>query len=476
MNATLFSDYRLAGYYDEMFDDDAEPRDAYRGLFSGVASLGSDVFTRKTDLAGACYLNEGITFSHHGREHPFPFDLLPRLIRADDWAWLSAALRQRVTALDRFCSDVYGAQRCIADGVVPRWMVVSCKGYLREMVGLRPPKDRWVHLAGIDLIRDEDGVWRVLEDNLRTPSGLSYVVQNRTFMRRVFPEAFAGYAVRRVDGAPIQLRRALMQSAPDGVADPRLVVLTPGPMNAAYYEHSFLAQQMGVPLAEGRDLVVRNQRVYLKTTAGYDPVDVIYRRIDDAFLDPVCLRQDSLLGVPGLMGVYRAGNVALCTAPGTGVADDKAMYAFVPDIIRYYMGEEPLLQQVPTYLMERPDDREYVLDNLRSLVVKAVDGAGGYGILIGPHSTAEERAEFAQRIDDNPRGYIAQNTISLSRAPVFLSGRFAERHIDLRPFITYGARPEVVPGGLTRVALKEGSLVVNSSQGGGSKDTWVLER
>lgn len=476
MRSGLFSEYRQQGFYDEMFDGEDAPRDAYRGLYRGVADLSADVFSRKTDLAGASYLNEGITFSHHGREHPFPFDLLPRLIPADEWAWLSAALRQRVTALDRFCSDVYGAQRCIADGVVPRWMITSCKGLVHEMVGLRPPKDRWVHLAGIDLIRDDQGVWRVLEDNLRTPSGLSYVVQNRAFMRRVFPEAFTGYAVRRVDNAPLMLLNALTDCAPDDVSDPRVVVLTPGPMNAAYYEHSFLAQQMGVPLAEGRDLVVRNQRVYLKTTAGYAPVDVIYRRIDDAFLDPVCLRSDSLLGVPGLMGAYRAGNVSLCTAPGTGVADDKAMYAYVPDMVRYYTGEEPLLQQVPTYLMENAEHRAYAMENMRELVVKAVDGAGGYGVLIGPHSTAEERAEFARRVEENPRGYIAQHTISLSRAPVFLGGRFTARHIDLRPFIMYGSHPAVVPGGLTRVALKEGSLVVNSSQGGGSKDTWVLDR
>jgi uncharacterized circularly permuted ATP-grasp superfamily protein len=474
--SVLFADYALSGYYDEMFDDDAAPRAPYAGLYGEVEHLEAGVFTRKSDLAGACYLNEGITFSHHGQEHPFPFDLLPRLISAAEWRRLEDGLRQRVTALDRFLSDAYGPQRCLSDGVIPRSLLTSCKGYIREMVGITPPNDRWVHVAGIDLVRDGAGEWRVLEDNLRTPSGISYVVQNRNFMRRVFPEAFAGYAVRRVDNAPMMLRRALAAASPVDVGPARIVVLTPGPMNAAYYEHTFLAQQMGVPLAEGRDLVVRGRRVYLKTTAGYEPVDVIYRRLDDWFLDPVALRQDSLLGVPGLIGAYRAGNVAICTAPGTGIADDKAVYAYVPRLIRYYLGEEPILKQVPTYLLEDHDDREHVLANLDSLVVKAVDGAGGYGIMIGPHASSDERREFAERITANPRGYIAQDTVTLSRAPVVQGGRFAARHIDLRPFVMFGETPEVVPGGLTRVALTEGSLVVNSSQGGGSKDTWVLER
>lgn len=472
--SALFSDYALSGFYDEMFAGDAEPRAPYTGLYNEVAALDEAVFTRKSDLAGACYLNEGITFSHHGREHPFPFDLLPRLVSAEEWQWLSGGLTQRVRALDLFLADAYGAQRCVDDGVVPRSLITSCKGYLREMVGLEPPGGRYVHVAGIDLIRDDDGEWRVLEDNLRTPSGLSYVVQNRSFMRRVFPEAFSGYAVRRVDSAPMMLRRALVDASPSP-GESRIALLSPGPLNAAYYEHAFLAQQMGVALAEGRDLVVRGRRVYLKTTAGYEPIDVIYRRIDDWFLDPVSLRPDSLLGVPGLMGAYRAGNVAICTAPGTGIADDKAMYTYVPAIIRYFLGEEPILKQVPTYLLEHDEDRAFVLGNLDRLVVKAVDGAGGYGILIGPHATPEERSDFARRIAANPRGYIAQDTVSLSRAPVFLDGRFAARHIDLRPFVFYGERPVVVPGGLTRVALTEGSLVVNSSQGGGSKDTWVLE-
>ena len=472
----LFEDYRVAGFFDEMFEDPETPRSTYAELYAGLRGLAPEAFGRKSELVDACYLTEGITFAHHGKEHAFPFDLLPRLVSASDWAALDMGLRQRVRALDAFLADVYGPRRCVQDGVVPNRLLMSCNGYLREMVGVTPPHGRWVQFAGIDMVRDGAGDWRVLEDNLRTPSGLSYVVQNRAFMRRVFPEAFRGHRVREVDQAPLQLREALEFAAPEGVTEPRIVVLTPGSLNSAYYEHTFLARQMGVPLVEGRDLLVRDRRVYVKTTTGYDRVDVIYRRIDDWFLDPVVLRPDSLLGVPGLMGAYRAGNVGICNAPGTGIADDKAVYAYVPGLIRYFLGEEPILQQVPTYLLERDADREHVLANLDRLVVKAVDGAGGYGILIGQHATPDERRVFARRIQLNPRAYIAQDTISLSRAPVFLDNRFQGRHIDLRPFITYGAEPHVVAGGLTRVALRDGSLVVNSSQGGGSKDTWVLAR
>jgi len=474
--STLFDHYRVAGYFDEMFEEPEAPRGPYRGLYDGLATLRPDTFARKSELAGACYLTEGITFAHHGREHPFPFDLLPRLVPPGDWTRLEAGLRQRVRALDAFLADVYGDRRCVEDGVVPYRLLASCNGYMREMVGVTPPNGRWVHLAGIDLVRDDRGTWRVLEDNLRTPSGLSYVVQNRAFMRRVFPEAFRGHDVVSVDHAPLLLRQALAYAAPGHVREPRIVVLTPGPHNSAYYEHTFLAQQMGVPLVEGRDLVVRNRRVHVKTTTGHDPVDVIYRRIDDWYLDPVSLRADSLLGVPGLMGAYRAGAVGICNAPGTGIADDKAVYAYLPALIRYFLGEEPVLEQVRTFLLDDERDREHVLANLDTLVVKAVDGAGGYGILIGPHATPGERRVFARRIQQHPRGYIAQETVSLSRAPVFLNGRFRARHIDLRPFVTYGADPVAVPGGLTRVALQDGSLVVNSSQGGGSKDTWVLAR
>lgn len=471
---SLFDGYETRGYFDEMFHGPDRPRDGYADLYAGLSRLRPDSFQRKSALAGACYLAEGITFAHEGTEQPFPFDLLPRLVSRDDWRLMRAGLRQRVRALDMFLADVYGPRRAIAEGVVPNRLIASCTGYMREVVGIEPPGGRHVHWAGTDLVRDGAGTWRVLEDNLRTPSGLSYVVQNRAFMRRVFPEAFRGLDVEPVDDAPLLLRRALAHAAPAGVADPCIAVLTPGPHNSAYYEHTFLAQQMGALLVEGRDLTVRARRLYVKTTTGTERVHVLYRRIDDAFLDPVCLRPDSLLGVPGLMQAYRAGSVAICNAPGTGVADDKALYAYVPDIIRFFLGEQPLLEQVPTYLPERPDERAFVIENLDRLVVKAVDGAGGYGILIGPHATPAERAAFARRIERNPRGYVAQDTVALSRAPVYLGGRFRARHVDLRPFVAYADEPLVVPGGLTRVALQDGSLVVNSSQGGGSKDTWVL--
>jgi uncharacterized circularly permuted ATP-grasp superfamily protein len=470
----LFHEYRVDAAFDEMFDPEGAPRPHYADLFEGLSRFTPESFADKCSLAGACYLSEGITFSHHGREQTFPFDLLPRLVADHDWRTIEQGLSQRVRALDRFLADVYGPQRAIHDGVVPNWLVVSCSGYVREMAGIEPPSGRWVHFAGIDLIRDDAGTWRVLEDNVRTPSGLSYVVQNRAFMRRVFPEAFAHHRIAQVDQGPLMLREALAAAAPSDVDEPCIVVLSPGPLNSAYYEHAFLAQRMGVQLVEGRDLIVRDRRVLLKTTSGYEPVDVIYRRIDDWYLDPVCLRSDSLLGVAGMMAALRAGNVAICNAPGAGVADDKAIYAFMPDLIRYFLAEDPILDQVPTYLLEKEDDRAFVLDHLDELVVKAVDGAGGYDLLIGPHASPEERRRFADRIVAEPRRYIAQQTITLSRAPVFLDGRFQARHIDLRPFVAYGDVPRVVPGGLTRVALREGSLVVNSSQGGGSKDTWVL--
>jgi uncharacterized circularly permuted ATP-grasp superfamily protein len=457
-----------------MFEGAGRPRPAYTGLFAGLRRLRPSAFAAKSALADRCYLTQGITFAVGGREQAFPFDLLPRLIPADEWALLERGLVQRVRALDRFVGDIYGPGRAVRDGVVPNALIVTSQGYQREMVGVVPPAGRFVHLAGIDLVRDAKGVWRVLEDNLRAPSGLSYVIQNRAFMRRVFPEAFSAHRVEPVSHAPFMLLQALRAAAPEGCEDPQVVLLTPGPANAAYYEHAFLAQQMGIALVEGSDLVVRDRRVWLKTTTGRTPVDVIYRRIDETFLDPVCYRGESLIGVSGLMQVHREGRVSIANGIGAGVADDKAVYAFVPDLIRYFLGEEPLLAQVPTYLMQRDGDRAFALANLDSLVVKAVDGAGGYGMLIGPHASRAERTAFAERVRRNPRGYIAQETISLSRAPVFIDGRFRARHVDLRPFVVYGEEPRVVPGGLTRVALRDGSLVVNSSQGGGSKDTWVL--
>lgn len=470
----LFTDYRVDEFFDEMFESPDRPREPYARLYSGLRTLPPSAFAARSALVDRAYLTQGITFAHGGREQAFPFDLLPRLIPADEWTHLESGLAQRVRALDLFIADIYCERRAITDGVVPNALVSTCEGYAREMVGVRPPLGRFVHVAGIDLVRDDEGVWRVLEDNLRCPSGLSYVVQNRAFMRRAFPEAFGDHHVEPVGHAPFLLLSALMAAAPEGRESPKVVVLTPGPANAAYYEHAFLAQQMGVPLVEGRDLTVRDRQVFVRTTAGRERVDVIYRRIDDRFLDPAGLRSDSLLGVAGLMQAYREGRVAVCNAIGTGVADDKAVYAFVPDLIRYFLEQEPILEQVPTYLLGDPETRAHALANLDRLVVKAVDGAGGYGMLIGPHATPLERRAFAKRVEENPRGYIAQETIRLSRAPVLVGERFQARHVDLRPFILYGERPVVVPGGLTRVALRDGSLVVNSSQGGGSKDTWVL--
>jgi uncharacterized circularly permuted ATP-grasp superfamily protein len=470
----LFDGYQHDDFYDEMFVAENDARPVYAGLHGRLRRLRPDRFATKSELAATEYLTHGITFSHDGAERAFPFDLLPRLIAHDEWTAVESGLRQRAEALDAFIADVYGKRRAVKDGVIPNARIVTSTGYVREAVGVEPPLGRHVHIAGIDLVRDHNGTWRVLEDNLRNPSGLSYVLQNRVFMRRVFPEAFSDAQVAPVGHAPIVLREALSEVSPSGRAGARIVVLTPGPANPAYFEHAFLAQQLGVPLVEGSDLTVRNRRVYVKTTVGREPVSVIYRRIDDAFLDPSCLRQDSLLGVSGLMQAYREGRVAICNAVGNGVADDKATYSYVPDLIRYFLGQEPELDQVRTYLLERPDERELVLDNLDRLVVKAVDGSGGYGIMIGPHASPAERREMADRVLQSPGSYIAQDTVALSRAPVFLDGRFQPRHVDLRPFVIYGERVTVLPGGLTRVALREGSMVVNSSQGGGSKDTWVV--
>lgn len=471
---SMFSAYDPSGFYDEMFQAPGRARAHYARLFRGLRDLAPQVFAGKANRIQDLYRAQGITFAHNGAEHTFPFDLLPRVIPPDEWAHLDAGLRQRVRALDMFAADVYGDQACVREGIVSAGLISTSGGYRREAHAVRPPRDRWIHLAGIDLVRGDDGTWRVLEDNARTPSGLSYVVQNRAFMRRIFSEAFDRHSIQPVDHAPQMLRDALAAAAPEGVDNPRIGLLTPGPFNAAYYEHAFLAQQMGVALVEGHDLVVRNRRVYVVTTAGRMPIDVLYRRIDDDYVDPVTFRGDSVLGVPGLMECVRAGTVAICNAVGVGVVDDKSIYCDVPDLIRYFLDEEPILAQVPTYRPDRATDMELVLDRMDSLVVKAVDGAGGYGMLIGPASTAPERDDFARRVRQNPRGYIAQETVALSRAPVFLDGRFQPRHVDLRPFVMFGDEPRVVPGGLTRVALKEGSLVVNSSQGGGSKDTWAL--
>jgi uncharacterized circularly permuted ATP-grasp superfamily protein len=409
-----------------------------------------------------------------GVERIIPFDPIPRLVDADEWATMERGLQQRVRALNLFIGDVYHERKVLQDRVVPPELVFGASGYRRQCAGLRVPRDVYIHVSGIDLIRDETGRFLVLEDNCRTPSGVSYVLKNRQVMKQVFPALFQQYNVRPIDDYTDTLLALLRWIAPAGCDDPTVVVLTPGVYNSAYYEHSFLARQMGVELVEGRDLVLDRGQIFRRTTRGLQRVDVIYRRIDDDFLDPLTFRHDSMLGVPGLIGAYHAGNVGLANALGTGVADDKGIYPFVPDIIRYYLGEEPILANVETFRPLVPSHRQHILQNLHSLVVKAVDASGGYGMLIGPASTREQREEFARKIEHNPRGYIAQPTIGLSRHPTFVDGRLDGRHVDLRPFVLYGEEITVLPGGLTRVALPEGSLVVNSSQGGGTKDTWVL--
>jgi len=420
----------------------------------------------------------GITFNVYGEqagvEKIFPFDIVPRIVSATEWTRLEKGLKQRIHALNLFINDLYHGQKILKDGVVPRELILSAKSFRQQCVGWNPPRGIWCHLTGTDLVRHRDGQIYVLEDNLRCPSGVSYVLQNRQVMKSLFPRVFAASKVRPVQNYPLKLRDMLEFLAPDAVSVPRVVLLTPGSYNSAYFEHSFLAQQMGIELVEGRDLVVEDGVVLMRTTSGFERVDVIYRRLDDDFLDPLCFRPDSMLGVPGLMEAYKAGNVALANAPGTGVADDKVIYAYVPRIVKYYLGEEIIVPNVPTYICAEEKGLQYTLENLDQLVVKAANESGGYGMLVGPHSTKEQRTDFAERVKANPRNYIAQPTLALSRVPTICGDSFEGRHVDLRPYILYGKEIFVLPGGLTRVALKKGSLVVNSSQGGGSKDTWVL--
>jgi len=464
--------------YDEASLPDGQARPHYQFLHSRLDELGPAEIAKRQLAADASFLQQGITFAvygaQEGTEKIFPYDVLPRLIPADEWETLERGLTQRITALNLFLRDVYHEGRIIADGVVPADLIYSCKHYRREMRGVDVPHHAYLTVVGSDLIRMPDGKFAVLEDNLRVPSGVSYMLANRQIMKRVFPLLFRNYGVRSNDHYCQDLLTCLRELAPVSMTDARIVLLTPGVYNSAYYEHAFLARQMGIQLTEGRDLVVHDNVVYQRTTAGLSRVDVIYRRIDDDFIDPVAYRPDSMLGVPGLMNAYRSGSVVLANALGTGVADDKAVYAYVPDIIRYYLKQDPIIDNVPTYVLERPADRDHVLRNLHKLVVKAVGESGGYGMLIGPHSTKAQQAEFREKILDNPRNYIAQPTISLSVAPCFLSNVIEPRHIDLRVYVLMGKKVRITPGGLTRVALKKGSLVVNSSQGGGSKDTWVL--
>ncbi|MEN9937556.1 MAG: hypothetical protein RLZZ387_4135 [Chloroflexota bacterium] len=471
-----FTSYQLGAAYDEMFAAPGEPRQHYRQLFQRLLELPPDEVERRQQAADLHFLNQGITFTVYGHdegtEKIFPYDLLPRILSAADWATVERGLTQRITALNLFLKDIYHEGHILNDGVVPRELVYSCRHYRREMRGLRVPKDIYVSVVGTDLVRLDDGRFAVLEDNLRVPSGVSYMLANRQVTKRVFPLLFDRYDVRPIDHYGQALLATLHALAPR--PDPTIVLLTPGVYNSAYFEHTFLARQMGIQLVEGRDLLAHDNVIYMRTTAGLKRVDVIYRRVDDDFIDPLTFRNDSMLGVPGLVNAYRAGNIALANAIGTGVADDKAMYAYVPAIVRYYMGEDPVLPNVETYLLTDESQRRYVLERLDQLVVKAVGESGGYGMLIGPHSTAAQREEFRKRILADPRGYIAQPTLALSKAPCFIEGQVEPRHVDLRPYILYGDKVTIVPGGLTRVALTRGSLVVNSSQGGGSKDTWVL--
>jgi uncharacterized circularly permuted ATP-grasp superfamily protein len=473
-----FSSYALGTAYDEMFDAQGQPRPQYEALYDRLQAVGAGEMHQRQSAADLAFLHQGITFTVYGRdegtEKIFPYDLIPRIITAAEWDVLERGLTQRITALNLFLKDVYAAAKVLADGVVPRDLVYSCKHFRREMQGVPVRHDVYVSVAGTDLVRVPDGSFAVLEDNLRVPSGVSYMLTNRQVIKRVFPLLFSRYDVRPVDHYGQALLATLRALSPPHRPDPTIVLLTPGVFNSAYFEHTFLARQMGIALVEGRDLFVHDNVVYMRTTAGPQRVDVIYRRVDDDFIDPLAFRADSTLGVPGLFNAYRAGNVALTNAIGTGVADDKALYAYVPALIKYYLAEDPILPNVETWQMANASDRKFVIERLDQLVVKAVGESGGYGMLIGPHSTAAERDEFRQRILADPRNYIAQPTLALSAGPCFVDGRVEPRHVDLRPYILSGERVTIVPGGLTRVALRKGSLVVNSSQGGGSKDTWVL--
>ncbi|ACY14595.1 circularly permuted type 2 ATP-grasp protein [Haliangium ochraceum] len=476
----LFDGYRPAeGVFDEVFSSDGQPRAEVRRAIELISSLGRAEFVRRQRIADTSFFKAGVTFNVYadnpaGTERIFPFDMIPRIIDAAHWQRIERGLAQRVAALNAFLGDVYGPQRILDEGVIPRELVEGAAGYLPAMRAIKPRNGVYVHIAGIDLIRDPEGDFLVLEDNARTPSGVSYVLENRAVMKRAISKIFQDTHVRAVDDYPRQLRDALLALAP-AADEPRLVVLTPGRWNSAYFEHSFLARRMGCELVEASDLFVENRRVYVKTTAGPQPVHVIYRRIDDEFIDPEVFRPDSLLGVPGLVDAYAAGNVTLANALGNGVADDKAVYPFVPDMIRFYLSEEPILGQVQTYRCGLDEHRRYVLDHLDELVVKAVDASGGYGMLMGPTASETERTDFAARIRENPRGYIAQPRVELSSCPTWQNGSVHPRRVDLRPYIVTGTSSWVLPGGLTRVALREGSYVVNSSQGGGSKDTWVVE-
>jgi len=474
-----FTNYQLDDFYDELFESQGKARPGSKLLIERLESLSGENLLAKQKAAETMLLQMGITFAVYGNEEGaekiFPFDIIPRIVSGSEWNTIENGLKQRIFALNAFIDDIYNDRRIIKDRIIPEHVILSSRTYRKECEGFSPPHHIWCHVTGTDLVRDSDGTYYVLEDNLRCPSGVSYVLENRQVLKRTFPQVFEASNVRAVDDYPNLLLDILEYLAPESVSSPTIGVLTPGTYNSAYFEHSFLARQMGVELLEGQDLIVHNGFIHMQTTKGLQQVDVLYRRIDDDFIDPLAFRPDSMLGVPGLMEVYKSGRLAMANAPGTGVADDKVIYAYVPKIIKYYTGEDPILPNVPTYVCSDPKEQAYVLENLDKLVVKAANESGGYGMLVGPHASGEERQKFAKLIRENPRNYMAQPTLALSRVPSLIEERIEGRHVDLRPYILYGKEIFVLPGGLTRVALRKGSLVVNSSQGGGSKDTWVVD-
>lgn len=475
----MLSNYVQGNTWDEMMGH-KEIRQPYQLLFEALAGLSTDQIAQKNAEASELFMNQGITFTVYsdkeGIERIFPFDIIPRIITSKEWEHIELGIKQRLKALNLFLKDIYHDQQIIKDKIIPAWLIASCPHYTREVFGINVPHDLYVHISGIDLIKGEDGKFYILEDNLRTPSGVSYMLENREVTKRIFPSLVTNNQVKMINNYPLLLHSILLSLSPRHVKTPNVVILTPGIFNSAYYEHTFLARQMGIELVEGRDLVVNGHKVYMKTTRGLQQVDVIYRRVDDEFLDPLTFKADSILGIPGLIGAYRKGNVAIVNALGTGVADDKAVYAYVPDMIKYYLNEEPILPNVPTYSLLEKEKQEYVFNNIHDMVIKGTNQSGGYGMLMGNNTNEEEVAIFKQKVAENPREFIAQPIIKLSTVPCFIDGKLQARHVDLRPYALCGPSGiEIVPGGLTRVALKEGSLVVNSSQGGGSKDTWIIE-
>jgi uncharacterized circularly permuted ATP-grasp superfamily protein len=479
-SADLWQQYTTTtGIWDEM-NNGSSTREQYAKVFEALKDLPVEALHQKDKLASDLFMNQGITFTVYsdnaGIERIFPFDIIPRIITSLEWSHVEKGIKQRLKALNMFLKDVYNEQTILNDGIVPRELVESCPHFTREVIGIKVPHDIYVHISGIDLIRGDDGTFYILEDNLRTPSGVSYMLENREVTKRLFPDLLYGSKVKMVMNYPLLLHQILLQLAPSQLSNPNVVLLTPGVFNSAYYEHTFLARSMGIELVEGRDLIVDNYKVYTKTTNGLKQVHVIYRRVDDEFLDPRVFRKDSLLGVPGLISAYRKGNIAIVNALGNGVADDKAVYCYVPAMIKYYLNEEPILPNVPTYELGDDEIRKYVFENITKMVLKRTNQSGGYGMLMGNSAIEKEIEDFIVAVEADPRGFIAQPIIKLSTVPCFIDGKFVPRHVDLRPYALCGPEGiQIVPGGLTRVALREGSLVVNSSQGGGSKDTWVIE-